>query len=99
MRYAGFELVEHADLATAEASEAPWYRPLSASWSMAGIQRTRVGRRLTRRVLRVLEAIRLAPEGCATVSGILNTAADSLVRGGEMGIFTPLYFFHARKPA
>ena len=87
------------DQVVAEASETPWYRPLSASWSAAGIQRTRPGRRLTRQVLRVLEAARLAPEGSAAVSDILNTAADALVQGGETGIFTPLYFFHARKPA
>ena len=99
MRSVGFELREHADLSAAGSSETPWYRPLSAAWSVAGIQRTRVGRRLTRHALRVLETTRLAPKGCAAVSDILNTAADALVQGGETGIFTPLYFFHARKPA
>jgi hypothetical protein len=33
------------------------------------------------------------------VSDFLNLGADALVRGGESGIFTPMFFFHARKPS
>jgi sterol 24-C-methyltransferase len=42
--------------------------------------------------------MRVAPRGTTEVSDFLNLAADALVRGGETGIFTPLFFFHARKP-
>jgi sterol 24-C-methyltransferase len=95
----GFELVEHADLAPTGSPESPWHLPLSETWSAAGLQRTRLGRQITRQSLRMLEHARLVPAGSAAVSDILNTAADSLVQGGLTGIFTPLYFFQARKPA
>jgi sterol 24-C-methyltransferase len=95
---AGFELVEHADLASTGSPETPWYLPLAEPWSAAGIQRTRLGRRVTRHTLKFMESVRLAPRGSAAVSEILNTAADALVAGGQTGIFTPLYFLHARKP-
>lgn len=46
----------------------------------------------------LLEALRLAPEGTAAVSTLLNDGADALVEGGETGIFTPMFYFHACKP-
>ena len=98
LRSAGFDLVEHGDLAPSGSPGTPWYAPLSAGWSPSSLPRTRLGRRLTRNALRVLETLRIAPEGCAGVAEILNRGADALVAGGECGIFTPLYFFHARKP-
>ena len=45
-----------------------------------------------------MERVRLAPKGSTEVSTVLNTAADALVRAGELGIFTPMYFYVARKP-
>jgi sterol 24-C-methyltransferase len=46
-----------------------------------------------------LETLRAAPSGSSEVSAMLMGAADSLVRGGDTGIFTPSYFFLARKPS
>lgn len=40
----------------------------------------------------------MAPEGTQAVSSFLNDAADALVAGGDLGIFTPMYFALARKP-
>ena len=48
--------------------------------------------------LRVGERLRLLPEGSRAVSTLLNAAADALVEGGRSGIFTPMFFFLARKP-
>ncbi len=48
--------------------------------------------------VRALELLRVAPKGSTAVSTLLNEAAAALVRGGETQIFTPMYFFHARKP-
>lgn len=45
-----------------------------------------------------LETLRLAPPGAHRVSQLLNKAADNLIKGGEQHLFTPMFFFLARKP-
>lgn len=96
---AGFELVSHEDLAPAGASEHPWYLPLSAKFSVNGVYRTPLGRKLLHATLEVGEALRIAPPGTADVCQVLCGNADALVAGGKAGIFTPMYLIHARKPA
>lgn len=49
--------------------------------------------------MRALEAAGVAPKGSLEVATMLERAADGLVAGGKKGIFTPLFFFLARKPA
>ncbi|MYJ54080.1 MAG: hypothetical protein F4090_04110 [Nitrospira sp. SB0672_bin_25] len=66
--------------------------------SLASIPRTPFGRALTNLTLRVGEKLRLVPEGARAVSTLLNAGADALVEGGKSGIFTPMFFFLARKP-
>ncbi|MYG40857.1 MAG: methyltransferase domain-containing protein [Nitrospira sp. SB0677_bin_15] len=96
---AGFELLEARDLAPESDPETPWYRALQGSdLSLASIPRTPFGRALTNLTLRVGEKLRLVPEGARTVSTLLNAGADALVEGGKSGIFTPMFFFLARKP-
>ena len=46
----------------------------------------------------MLETLRIAPKGSTAVSDFLNAGADALVQGGETGVFTPMFFFHVRKP-
>jgi sterol 24-C-methyltransferase len=96
---AGFEVIEGKDLTLDATNEVPWYLPLAGAWSVKGFNRTPPGRWLTNKMVRVLEAVRVAPRGSAAVSDFLNVGADALVRGGESGIFTPMFFFHARKRA
>lgn len=98
LRGAGFDIVLHVDLASSGSPETPWHLPLSKRWSMAQLQCTRVGRAITTRLLKLMELVRVAPVGTAAVNELLCTAADSLAQGGRTGIFTPLYFLHARKP-
>jgi sterol 24-C-methyltransferase len=95
---AGFEIVLHVDLASSGSPETPWHLPLSKRWSMAQLQCTRAGRAVTTGVLKLMESIRVAPAGTAAVNELLCLSADALVQGGRTGIFTPLYFLHARKP-
>lgn len=97
---AGFELLETRDLAGHCAADTPWYLPLSGKeWTLRGIARTRPGRFLSHNSIRMMERLRLVPRGATELSGLLNLTADALVRSGELGVFTPLYFFLARKPA
>ena len=99
LRMAGFELLESHDLAPESHPETPWYRSLQGrDFSLTSIPRTPVGRALTNLALRAAEKLRVVPEGTTAVSTLLNRGADALVEGGESGIFTPMFFFLARKP-
>jgi sterol 24-C-methyltransferase len=95
---AGLEVVESRDLAPDSDPETPWYEPLAGRLSLRGFRHTRAGRAATNAAVRALESVRLAPRGSAAVSTFLNRAADALVQGGETGIFTPMFYFLARKP-
>ena len=98
LRTAGFELLEARDLA-AESHAKPWYRALQGrDLSLRSIPRTPVGRALTNFVLRAGERLRMVPTGVSEVSTLLNRGADALVDGGRHGIFTPMFYFLARKP-
>ena len=99
LRIAGFELLEARDRALESDPETPWYRALQGrDLTLSSIPRTPIGRALTNLTLRVGEKLRMVPEGAAAVSTLLNAGADTLVEGGESGVFTPMYFFLARKP-
>ena len=96
---AGFDVVESRDLAPTADPETPWYQPLAARIALRGFHHSRAGRAFTSVAVRGLELIRVAPRGSTAVSTFLNRAADVIVRGGETGIFTPMFYFLARKPA
>ena len=95
---AGFELVDSFDAVLTSDSETPWYLPLlGETSSLLGLRRGRLGRRIARRTIGLLEAVGIAPKGSQEVSQMLGRAAEALIAGGETGIFTPSYFFVARK--
>ena len=99
LRAAGFEVVESDDRASASDPTTPWYRALQGrDLSPRSIPRTPAGRAATNLVLRVGEKLRVFPDGAAAVSSLLNRTADALVEGGKTGIFTPMFYFLARKP-
>ena len=99
LQTAGFELLEARDRAPDADPEMPWYRALEGrDLSLTSISRTPVGRALTNLTLRVGERLRLFPEGSRAVCTLLNTGAYALVDGGRSGVFTPMFFFLARKP-
>ncbi len=95
----GFEILESRDLALESDPETPWYQPLGVRFALRGFKHSRAGRSFTNGALRVLEAVRIAPRGSVQVSSFLNAAAEALVRGGQTGVFTPMFYFLARKPA
>lgn len=100
LQAAGFELLEARDRAPEADPETPWYRALQGrDFSLSSIPRTPAGRALANLTLRVGERFRFFPEGARAVSTILNAGADALVAGGRSGVFTPMFFFLARKPA
>lgn len=94
---AGFEVVEAEDLAPG--ADIPWYDPVDPDVRrLSNFRTTRVGRAVTNVLVRGLEAVGIAPKGTLEVSSMLGRAADGLVAGGKMGIYTPMYFFLVRKP-
>lgn len=98
LKHAGFEIFWDKDIAID--SPLPWYLPLDKShFSLSNVRVTAFGRFFTRNMVKILERVGLAPEGSQKVQAILEQNADALVEGGKEGIFTPLYFFLARKPA
>lgn len=97
LRQAGFELIEHLDAAVG--GGIPWYEPLAPSrLSLAGFRSSTAGRKVTNGSLKMLEWLHVVPKGAAEVAVFLDRAAVALVEGGRTGIFTPMYFVHARKP-
>lgn len=95
----GFEVVETRDLAIQDEPSVPWYEPLAGSGiSLTGFRRSWPGRWVTRNSLRLMEAVRLAPAGSTRVADTLELCANGMVDAGRLGIFSPMYFIHARKP-
>eukprot|EP00760_Papus_ankaliazontas_P007795 PhM_4_TR13536/c1_g1_i1/m.78796/K00559/E2.1.1.41, SMT1, ERG6; sterol 24-C-methyltransferase len=92
-----YDVIEKYDASPAKTI--PWYYPLSGSLSIEGFKSTTLGRMCTNTMVRCLEFLRLAPKGSVKTTQILEAAASNLVLGGELGIFTPCFYFKARKPA
>lgn len=99
VREAGFELIEARDLAAEAPPGVPWYQPfVGEGLSFASFRSSPVGRRVTSGSLRLLEGLGIVPRGAARVARLLNLAAAAFAEAGRLGIFTPMYFFLARKP-
>ena len=99
LRQVGFELLESRDLTENAGPGIPWYQPLAGSrFSFASFRSSGAGRMATHGALQLLEALGVVPKGSVRVHGLLNLCATAMVASGRLGIFTPMYFVHARKP-
>ena len=107
---AGFTVVDHYDAneGVHDAAQIPWYDTLNGNkvaaggafkgaLSLSGFRMTGIGRKATHAMVTILECLRIAPKGTVHVSAMLNATALDLVAGGEREIFTPSYFFLAKK--
>eukprot|EP00850_Spirogloea_muscicola_P015794 SM000124S25926 [mRNA] locus=s124:104934:107848:+ [translate_table: standard] len=94
---AGFEILEDADLV--KTAKVPWYQPIDPThFSITNFRLTFLGRSITRVMVWTLEKLSIAPAGSYRVAQFLEKGADGLVEGGRKELFTPMYFFLARKP-
>lgn len=95
----GFEVLDAFDANRNVHSdrEIPWYQTLYGSFTLSGFRMTRAGRICTHSLVTALEFLRIAPKGSVRVSALLNATALDLVEGGREEIFTPSFFFLARK--
>ena len=96
MKQVGFELLEAFD--PSPDNDYPWYSTLATTFSMRDFRFTRTGRELAGVAVWALEKFRIAPKGTKRLHSLLNSAAKSLVEGGQMGLFTACYFVLGRKP-
>jgi sterol 24-C-methyltransferase len=96
---AGFEVIDSYDAnrGVHAANEIPWYETLNGKMSLSGFRMTHLGRLCTHSMVWTLELLRIAPAGSTRVSALLNATAIDLVDGGKDEIFTPSFFFLARK--
>ncbi|KAL7309884.1 Delta(24)-sterol C-methyltransferase [Mucor circinelloides] len=95
----GFKILEQGDMGVVDSSTNPWYNTLKApDGGLRGFLRSSVGRTYTNTLMTFLNKFSLVPSGVLETSQLLNAAADNLVAGGEMGIFTPMFFFLVEKP-
>jgi sterol 24-C-methyltransferase len=97
LKDSGFELLDTKDWATTSDPELPWYSPLAAGLSITGFRNSRAGAFLTHQIVRALETFKLSPAGTVHTHDVLRLAQRALVEGGSLGIFTPMYFWLARK--
>ena len=99
LRSVGFEVLETRDLAVRTGPSVPWYQPLVGEGiSFTTFRSSRIGRWVTRSSLRAMETLRIAPQGSVRIMETLDLCADAMAMAGQLGIFTPMYFIHARKP-
>jgi sterol 24-C-methyltransferase len=101
LKEAGFEILETTDygLTLHPDSEVPWYDSLEGKYlDIGGWKHTPAARWLTNKLVWALETVKLAPKGTLDIHTMLFNVATELIKGGQMGIFSPSYFYLARKP-
>jgi len=85
----GFKLLKKEDLAEDKNGTRGW-------WSR--LEMHRYWYKVTHAVVTFLEWIGYAPKGTVDAHHILIVAADGLISGGTMEIFTPMYLYVFQKP-
>lgn len=101
LKAAGFEVLEAVDIALEEqlhGAAGGWWESFQGGYTLSNFKHTRPGRFVTNRMCELLEFLRIAPKGTATTAHVLAATGDALAAAGDAGIFTPMYFFLARKP-
>jgi len=100
MKRAGFEIIEQQDFGLHNPDfDIPWYGSLEGSYlSFNGFKHTPLGFMITHKMVWLLESLKIAPKGTYECHQILVDVAFDLVKAGKLGIFSPSYFYLARKP-
>jgi sterol 24-C-methyltransferase len=101
LKAAGFEVLEAVDIALEEqlhGAASGWWESFQGGYTLSNFKHTRPGRFVTNKFCEVMELLHIAPKGTATTAHVLAATGDALAASGESGIFTPMFFFLARKP-
>jgi sterol 24-C-methyltransferase len=99
LKKVGFGDIEHYDMT--EDGDEPWYNILVGRnmCSLSSFRASWLGRNITHAFLLAMQSVGWAPEGTTAVHSLLLRAANELALAGKLGIFTPMYYLKARKPA
>ncbi|KAF9292578.1 Delta(24)-sterol C-methyltransferase, partial [Mortierella antarctica] len=74
------------------------FRYARTSWDYFTVFRSSTyGRMMTNTMCAALEKVGLIASGSAQVAKFLDIGATSLAESGRLGIYTPMFFFVARK--
>eukprot|EP00039_Didymoeca_costata_P025772 m.14202 g.14202 ORF g.14202 m.14202 type:complete len:197 (-) comp5035_c0_seq2:213-803(-) len=96
-RQAGITVYAGTDKAVADASkrDTPWHYELTPTYNPFSLrfQYNPFGKAVLHFLLQVIEFIGLAPAGSCEVSKTLLISAKGLADGGDLGVFTPAYFW------
>jgi len=101
MKQAGFQIVEQRDygICVNDKYDIPWYDSLEGKyWSLASFRHTPLGMWCTDKMVWIMESLRIAPKGTHEIHNLLISVSKDLVEAGRLGIFSPTYFYLARKP-
>jgi len=101
LKAAGFEVIEAFDANGNQhkPGEIPWYHSMNGDYaSPPNFTRTPIGSFLSSYLVGGLERLRIIPEGTSGMHALIYQTAQDLKRGGQLEIFTPGFFFLARKP-
>jgi len=105
LKTVGFEIEHEEDLAE-RPDPIPWYYPLEGDiskaqtfWDYFTVWRMSwSGKLVSHNAMRLMEFVGMLPKGTYDVGESLKVAGDSLVRGGQTKLFTPMYLAISRKP-
>ncbi|KAJ7238970.1 S-adenosyl-L-methionine-dependent methyltransferase [Mycena rebaudengoi] len=105
LKTVGFAVKHEEDLADRK-DAVPWYYTLEGDirkaqtvWDYITVWRMSwSGKLVTHNVVWIMEKLGLFPKGTHDVGEALKIAALSLVRGGQLKLFTPMYLVVSRKP-
>ncbi|TFY60256.1 hypothetical protein EVG20_g7481, partial [Dentipellis fragilis] len=105
LKTVGFQIEHEEDLAE-RPDVVPWYYPLEGDiwkaqtvWDYFTVWRMSwSGKLVTHNAMRLMELVGLLPKGTFDIGEALKVAGDSLVRGGQTKLFTPMYLVISRKP-
>lgn len=105
MSEAGLEMMHHEDMAD-RPDPIPWYWPLAGEWkymqspfdAFTIARMTWWGRLVAHNFAGALETVGVAPRGTKKTAESLGKAADCLVAGARLHLFTPMYLMVGKKP-
>ena len=98
----GFTMLEARDCALDGGHVDPWYRPLTPTWKpwvLPGFQFNPVVFKIFPYLLQALETIRVVPQGTSKTQVMLQAGGVGCERGGDTGVFTPMWLMVGQKPA
>lgn len=110
MKASGFEIIATDDIG-ARPDQIPWEMQLSDPWLEAkglvsgfllnvlfAARANKLANRVLQTAVGKLEQFGVFPAGAQKVSDLMVTIIDGMYRGGELGIFSPMYLMIGRKP-